>query len=52
MDEFSLSNPINKDPNRQGRLVFLPKDDPRYLEGELTMSVVLDLADRSSGGAL
>ncbi|KAI0695394.1 hypothetical protein BC835DRAFT_1414907 [Cytidiella melzeri] len=32
MDEFSLSNPLNKDLNRQGRLAFLPKDDPRYLE--------------------
>ena len=33
MDEFSLSNPLNKDPNRLGRLASLQKDDPRYVEG-------------------
>ncbi|KAI0784002.1 hypothetical protein BC629DRAFT_1594120 [Irpex lacteus] len=32
MDEFSLSNPLNKDPSRQGRLVCLQKGDPRYVE--------------------
>ncbi|KAI0337034.1 ADP-ribosylation [Trametopsis cervina] len=32
MDEFSLSNPINKNPSRQGRLVFLTRQDPRYTE--------------------
>lgn len=41
MDEFSLSNPLNKDPSRQGRLVCLQKGDPRYVEGVCTQVNVI-----------